>query len=77
MQTYHEDSDVTPDKPKGGVFDILSNLNGLTPAGLEHLIQTQKKYIKSDDGLSKKDHMETGADMGLPLDINDDKNIMS
>jgi len=50
MQDYKDEDDVTPDKPTGGVFDFLSNLNGLTPAGLEHLIQTQQKYAKPSNG---------------------------
>ncbi len=32
--------DVTPDKANENLFQLLSSLDGLTPAGLEHLMET-------------------------------------
>ena len=37
----HEVEDVTPDKPSTlNIVHLLSNLEGLTTAGLEHLMET-------------------------------------
>ena len=35
--------DVTPDKGADNLMQLLSSLEGLTPAGLEHLMETQDK----------------------------------
>lgn len=34
---------MTPDKGNDNLLHLLSNLEGLTPAGLEYLVQTQDK----------------------------------
>ena len=37
----HEGEDITPDKPSSlNIVHLLSNLEGLTAAGLEHLMET-------------------------------------
>ena len=37
----HELEDITPDKPSSlNIVHLLSNLEGLTTAGLEHLMET-------------------------------------
>ena len=37
----HEIEDITPDKPSSlNIVHLLSNLEGLTAAGLEHLMET-------------------------------------
>ena len=33
-------TDVTPEKAQDNLLQLLSNLEGLTPAGLEHLMET-------------------------------------
>lgn len=36
-------NDVTPDKAHENLLQLLSSLEGLTPAGLEHLMETQER----------------------------------
>lgn len=40
-------ADVTPDKGQDNLLQLLSNLEGLTPAGLEHLMETQDKLAST------------------------------
>ena len=35
--------DITPNKPSLNIMHLLSNLEGLTPAGLDHLMETQDR----------------------------------
>ena len=37
----------TPEKDNDNLLHLLSNLEGLTPAGLEHLMETQDKLASS------------------------------
>ena len=42
-QKIDEKEDVTPNKPSLSILHLLSNLEGLTPAGLDHLMETQDR----------------------------------
>lgn len=49
---------LTPNKLDSNLLNLLSNLEGLTPAGLEHLMETQDKLAKTSHVNSEKTAQE-------------------
>lgn len=42
---------MTPDKGQENLLQLLSNLEGLTPAGLDYLVKTQDKLAGLSGGV--------------------------
>jgi hypothetical protein len=55
-QGVYDDQTKTPERPNNELIKILSNLEGLTPEGLEHLLGTQGRVAQTQQ-LREKDSL--------------------
>lgn len=61
--------DSTPVKNDDYLLNLLSNLEGLTPAGLEHLMETQDKIATKVTPVPLQQREETDKNLADDLDL--------